>query len=205
MKLSFHFVFIALIENHRVHDPCCHSCPAPIAICNLQHSIKTGNKAKKRSVCVLGQWEPLKRRSKKAFKGRGRRNAGRQTRERSKKKGGIRKERKRVKRKPFLNISWLTLGPVYFSILKHDKSHKPVFSFSERTILSYWLPKSDHIDITGFKNLAHNSLFNPNFWNKWKINHLFGVDVQRGRSHLILKVNLGITASGLGSARIRCL
>lgn len=44
------------IESHRVPDPCCHSCLALIAMYNLRHSIKAGNKTKKVSVHMFGPW-----------------------------------------------------------------------------------------------------------------------------------------------------
>lgn len=61
VKLSFSFVFMALIECQRVTDLCCQSCLTLIATCNLWHSIKTGNKAKNGSICMFSQCEPSKR------------------------------------------------------------------------------------------------------------------------------------------------
>lgn len=86
---------MALIESHRVPDPCCHSCPALIAMHNLRLSIKTGYKAKKGSVCMCGQSEPLEKRSKKAF-----REEGRGKKEKAGGRAGQKGERREEKGEP---------------------------------------------------------------------------------------------------------
>lgn len=67
VKLSYYLVFMALIECQSVPDPGCHSCLTLIAMYNLWHSIKTGNKANNGSIYMLGHSGSFRNKFQKAF------------------------------------------------------------------------------------------------------------------------------------------
>lgn len=104
---------MAVTESYRVPDPCCHLCLALIAMYNLRHSIKTGNKAKKGSVCTFGQsdWafgKKVQDRFQSGRRGKKRNEKGKQMGKGEREEGKGNEERKES---PSIFVCLLTLTP----------------------------------------------------------------------------------------------